>query len=89
MAKQLEIKVVQFPPGEVEPLFVAARDVPRVIIGLSKSTLGNWRCLKKGPPFHMVGGVPYYSWSELKEFFSQGRVETISNTERPTEAEVK
>ena len=78
MAKKPEIRVIQFPPGEIEPLFVAARDVPKVIIGVSLKTLANWRCEKKGPCFHMVNGVPYYSWQELKVFFSAGRVETFS-----------
>ena len=77
MAKQ-EIKVIQFPPGEIEPLFVAARDVPKVILGVSKSTLANWRCLKVGPAFHQINGVPYYNWQELKEYFSAGRVETTN-----------
>lgn len=70
--------VVEFPPGEIEPLFVAARDVPKVIIGISKSTLGNWRCAKKGPAYHMVNGTPYYNWQELKDYFSTGRVETFN-----------
>ena len=75
MAKQ-EIKVIHFPPGEIVPLFVAARDVPKLIIGLSAKTLSNWRCQKIGPAYHMVNGVPYYEWQELKGYFSTGRVET-------------
>ncbi len=78
MPKQLEIRVIEFPPGEIEPLFVVARDVPKVIIGVSKSTLANWRCQKVGPPYHMINGVPYYNWQELKEYFSTGRVETFN-----------
>ena len=77
MAKQ-EIKVIRFTEGQPEPLFVASRDVPKVIIGVSKSTLSNWRCAKKGPAYHMVQGVPYYNWQELKEYFSTGRVETFN-----------
>ena len=59
MNKQ-EIRAVQFPPGEIEPLFVAARDVPKLIIGLSTKTLANWRSQKIGPPYHSVNGVVYY-----------------------------
>jgi len=87
MSKRTPIKVIQFPPGETEPLYVAARDVPKVIVGLSKSTLANWRCSKKGPPFHMVQGTPYYSWQELKNFFSQGRVETVTDNSRELDQE--
>jgi len=71
-----EVRVIQFPEGQPEPLFIAARDVPKVIIGLSAKTLANWRCQKINLPFHMVNGSPYYEWQELKAFFSQGRVET-------------
>jgi len=71
-------KILNIPPGEVEPLYVAARDVPKVIIGVSKSTLANWRCLRRGPAFHVVAGSVYYSWNELKSFFSAGRVETFN-----------
>ena len=78
MNKNTAIQVIQFPPGEIEPLFVAARDVPKLIVGLSVKTLANWRSAKKGPAYHMVQGSPYYSWQELKEFFSVGRVETFN-----------
>ena len=77
MAKQ-EIRVIEFPAGQPEPLFVAARHVPKVIVGVSKSTLANWRSLKVGPPFHLVSGSVYYSWLELKEYFGRGRVETFN-----------
>jgi len=76
--QRTQIKVIKFPPSKIEPLFVAARDVPRVIIGVSIKTLANWRCEKKVPPLHMVNGVPYYNWKELENFFSTGRVETIN-----------
>ena len=78
MAKQSKIQVIEFPPGEIEPLFVAARDVPKLIVGVSQKTLANWRYQKVGPSFHLVQGSVYYSWQELKEFFSTGRVETLN-----------
>ena len=77
-----EIRIVEFPPGGIDPLFVAARDVPKLVIGLSSKTLSNWRCQKIGPPYHMVQGTPYYAWNELKRFFSSGRVETLNNSEK-------
>ena len=78
MTRKSTIGIVHFPPGELEPLFIAARDVPKVIVGLSAKTLSNWRCQKIGPAYHMVNGVPYYKWQELKGFFSAGRVETFN-----------
>jgi len=78
MPKKPEIRVIQFPSCEIEPLFVAARDVPKVIVGVSIKTISNWRCQKVGPPYHMVNGTPYYNWQELKEYFSTGRVETFN-----------
>ncbi len=75
-SKNKEIQIIQFPPGEIEPLFIAARDVPKVIIGLSPKTLANWRSQKVGPPFHLVQGSVYYSWPVLKDFFSGGLVQT-------------
>lgn len=85
MTRKTKIGVVHFAPGEIEPLFVAAREVPKVIVGISIKTLSNWRCQKRGPPWHMVQGSPYYNWAELKLFFSQGRVETLSDPERVLE----
>ena len=78
MSKKSTIQIIKFPPNEAEPLYVAARHVPKVIIGISIKTLSNWRSAKKGPPYHMVNGVPYYQWAELKEYFGTGRVETLS-----------
>ena len=75
-SKIKNITVVEFPPGQIEPLFVAARDVPKVIIGVSKSTLSNWRSLRRGPAFTVVQGSVYYPWQELKEFFGGGKVQT-------------
>ena len=75
-AKNKEIQIIHFPPGEIEPLFIAARDVPKVIIGVSSKTLANWRSQKVGPPFHLVQGSVYYSWAVLKDFFSGGLVQT-------------
>ena len=70
------IRVVEFPPDKLEPLFVAGRHVPQIILGLSAKTLANWRCQKIGPAYHIVMGVPYYEWHVLKTFFSQGYTKT-------------
>ena len=78
MAKKSKIQVIEFPPGEIEPLFIAARSVPSVIVGVSIKTLSNWRSQRLGPNFQIVNGSVYYSWQELKDFFSTGRVETTN-----------
>ncbi len=75
MVKQ-EIKVVEFLPGEVEPLFIRASEIGRVIVGLSPKTLANWRSLGIGPEYHIVNGSVYYMYQTLREFFTQNRVQT-------------
>jgi len=75
-AKNREIQIIQFPPGEIEPLFIAARDVPKVIIGVSPKTWANWRSLRIGPEYHLIGGSVYYELKVLKKFFSGGLVKT-------------
>lgn len=79
-AKQ-EIKVVEFPPGEIEPLFIAARSVPSVIVGVSIKTLANWRSMRTGPNYHIKNGSVYYGWNDLKEYFSGGKILTHENEE--------
>jgi len=73
-----EIRVIQFPPGEIEPLFIRASDVGRVIIGLSPKTLSNHRSLGIGVEYHVVAGSVFYEYKVLKEYFSAGRVETFN-----------
>ena len=50
-----EIRVVHFPPGEFEPLFVSAKDIGKVVLGVSNKTLANWRSEKKGPDIFWTG----------------------------------
>lgn len=82
MSKKAPVQVVQFPPGETEPLFVRGSDIGKVVVGLTPKTMANWRSQKVGPPFSMINGNAYYSWQELKKFFGRGRVETIDSLER-------
>ena len=83
-AKQ-KIHVVQFPPGEIEPLFVKASNIGKVIVGLSPKTLANHRSLGIGPEYHSISGSIYYSWEELKQYFGQNRVETLGPVVRGLE----
>ena len=73
---QEEIKVVEMAPLELKPLFVSAGAVDQIILGVSKKTFSNWRSLKVGPKYYMVGGKPYYRFDELDEFFGANPVMT-------------
>ena len=79
MAKQPQIQVIQFPPGEFQPLFVAAREIGKVVIGLSPKTAANWRAAKVGPKFFMCNGTPYYRLSDLEAYFGGNPVQTTGN----------
>ena len=78
--KSLEIHVVKFP--DLQPLFVRASDIGKVVIGLSPKTAANWRSEKIGPEFFMVGGKAYYEYSTLQKFFSQNPVQTTGDLQR-------
>ncbi len=83
MSKQPEIRVIQFPEGQPEPLFVRASDVSKVVVGLSPKTMANWRAAKIGPEFFVVGGRPYYEMQTLCEFFKQNPVRTTGDLNWP------
>ncbi len=84
MPKKLEplskdIQIIQFEAGEFHPYFVASKDIEKVVVGYSKKTAANDRSRKRGPPYYMIGGTPYYLVSELIEHFTRNRVETIND----------
>ncbi len=81
-----KIQVIEFPPGELEPLFIKAPDIGKVIIGLSPKSAANWRSLGIGPPYHVIGGSVYYDFKVLKDFFSGGLVQTTGNLVHQREA---
>ena len=81
-------QVVEFPPGEDIVLFVAAKDIGRVVIGLTTSTAANWRSLGIGPEYHLIGGRAYYEYAVLKEFFGRNKVITTGDLERQKQEEV-
>lgn len=77
MAKRpIELKIVDFPAGEPKPLFVAARHIGKVIVGLSPKTAANWRFQKIGPRYSVVNGSVYYAWADLEDCFSANQVTT-------------
>ena len=71
-----EIHVIEFPEGEFRPLFVAAKDVERIVIGWNKKSAANARSLKIGPPFYVVRGMPFYKISDLEAYFGGNPVQT-------------
>ena len=73
-----EIHVVEFQPGEFRPLFVAAKDVGKVVIGWSRKSAANARSLKIGPRFYTVRGMPFYRISDLEDHFGKNPVETFN-----------
>jgi len=83
-----EIRVVEFPEGQPEPLFVKAPDIGKVILGLSPSTAANWRSQGIGPEYHVIGGSVYYEFQVLKEFFSGGLVQTTGDLAQLREADL-
>ncbi|PIR01370.1 MAG: hypothetical protein COV66_01800 [Nitrospinae bacterium CG11_big_fil_rev_8_21_14_0_20_45_15] len=70
-------QVINFAPGEFRPLFVASKDIERVVLGYSAKSAANDRCAKRGPKFYMVGGRPYYRISDLENYFGARPVETF------------
>ena len=71
-----EIHVVELPKGEFRPLFVAAKDVEKVVIGWNKKSAANARSLKRGPRFYVVRGMPFYKISDLEAYFGGNPVQT-------------
>ena len=71
-----EIHVVEFPEGEFRPLFVAGKDVEKVVIGWNKKSAANLRSLKIGPRFYTVRGMPFYKISDLEAYFGGNPVQT-------------
>lgn len=74
-----KIHVIEMPNGEFQPLYVAAHQIDKVIIGISKSTWANWRCLKIGPRFYRVRNRIYYKISELEEYFERNPIRTVDS----------
>ena len=57
-------------------LFVAARAIDKVVIGLSSKTLANWRSYGIGPKYYVNNGSVYYRLKDLENFFGENPVET-------------
>ena len=73
-------QIIQFGPEELQPLFVKATDIDRIVVGLSPKTLANWRSQGVGPKYFLVNGSVYYSYAELEKYFGKHAVETSNNT---------
>jgi hypothetical protein len=46
-------------------------------LGLAPGTLENWRCARRGPPFHKIGGAVRYSEGGLAAY----KAATLRETE--------
>jgi hypothetical protein len=44
-------------------------------LGLTPRTLYNWRYLRKGPPYYMVGGKPVYDIRDLDQYLADRRID--------------
>jgi len=77
-SKRQNIRVIKFPPDEVEPVCIAARAASRMVVGVSAKTFANWRSQKIGPPYVVIDGSVYYPWQEFKAHFSRGAVQTFN-----------
>ena len=69
-------QIIQFGPEELQPLFVKATDIDRIVVGLSPKTLANWRSQRVGPKYFLVNGSVYYSFGEIANYFTKNQVET-------------
>ena len=74
-----ECKFIEFESGESRPFVVASKNIEMIVKGYSAKSAANDRSRKRGPPYYMIGGTPYYLVSELISYFTQNRVETIND----------
>ena len=44
-------------------------------LGIKTRTLYNWRHLRKGPPYYLVGGKPVYDSKDLDKYLDDRRVD--------------
>ena len=70
-------QLIQFGLEKLQPLFVKATDIDRIVVGLSPKTLANWRSQGVGPKYFLVNGSVYYAFTELEKFFGSNSVETM------------
>lgn len=73
------VRIIEFKPGEFRPLFVAAKNIEKVVIGLKPRTLRNWRSLGKGPRWYKDGGVYYYSVDGIIEHITKDGGQTADD----------
>ena len=71
-----EIHVIETPDGEFRPIFVSAAHVDKVILGRSPKAFANDRSLKRGCPYFLVGGKPFYKISDLEDYYGATPVQT-------------
>jgi hypothetical protein len=77
--KPKNVQCVPSAIGDTQLIFVASKDIEKIVLGFSPKTAANLRSQKRGPPFYMNGGTPYYKVSELEDYFGRNRVETFNS----------
>ena len=73
------VRVANFAKGEFRPLFVASRDIGRVVIGLTAKTMANLRARRAGPPYSIVGNRPYYRLSDIEDWITRNQIQTSND----------
>ena len=72
-------RVVDLSNAEIKPIFVAASEIEKIVLGKSKKTWANWRSAGKGPRFYVYQGSVYYRLSDIEEAIGENPVEAFSN----------
>lgn len=44
-------------------------------LGLSRQSLANWRCQRRGPVYHKIGGRIIYRAEDLEQFLHANRID--------------
>ena len=74
-----EYKIIEFLPGETQPIVVAGKNVEKIIDGYTSKTAANDRSGKRGCRYFMRNGRPYYLVQDLIDHFTQNPVETTQD----------
>ena len=62
-------------------VFVAAKDIGKVVLGLKPRTLRNWRCMGKGPRWYQDGQEYYYALDDIEKYITKNGGKTADDDE--------
>ena len=66
-----EYRLVESLP-ELEPLLVAEKAMPKIVVGTTAKTWSNWFHAGIGPRPFILHGRRYYKYREILKFFESG-----------------